>query len=299
MTTLGDLVDQVITELHGYTTDVPAAANLVGGITESSTELALDFGGVPWAGRPNGIVEIGDELLLVSSYDSANGVATVPSWGRGYRGTVAQAHDADSMVTVRPRYPRKHVGKIINQVVAGACPPLFSAVDMDEFDTGAFVGLGYDLPANTIRVLRVEATETNLSEQLASRRLVRDWTVRSVAGTQKLQLDRGGVYETIQVTLACRPGEMTAESDDFATVTGLDPSCADMIVFGALARLILNADLARQQTTSVEAQARSEKVPAGSATTIARFYEAKYVQRLESERDRLQQQYPLTLLRRG
>jgi hypothetical protein len=296
---LGDLVDQVINELHGHTTDQPAAANLVGAITASGTELALDFGGVPWAGRPNGIVEIGDELLLVSSFDSTNGVATVPPWGRGYRGTVAQAHDADSMVTVRPRYPRKHVARVINQVVAGSSPPLYAAVDMAPFETGAFVGLGFDLPTNTLRVLRVEATETNLPEELTYRRQLRDWTVRNVAGTQKLQLDRADIYETIQVTVAATPGEMTADTDDFETVTGLSASAADMVVFGALSRLILGADLARQQTTSVEAQARSEKVPAGSATTIARFYEAKYAQRLEFERDRLQQMYPLTLLRRG
>lgn len=299
MPTLGDLVDQVISELHGHTTDQPAAASLVGALTTESTSMALDFGGVPWAGRPNGIVEIGDELLFVSSYDAQNQVASVPVWGRGYRGTVAQAHDAGSMVTVRPRYPRKHVARVINQVVAGACPPLFSAVDMTEFETGAFVGLGYALPENTIRVLRVEATETNLPEELTFRRVLRDWTVRNIAGTQRLELDRGEVYETIQVTLACTPGEMTSESDDFATVTGLSASAADMVIFGALSRLILSADLAKQQTTSVEAQARSEKVPAGSATTIARFYEAKYAQRLEFERDRLQQQFPLTLLRRG
>src|SRR5690242_8088817 len=117
MPSLGDLVDQVINELHGHTTDQPAAASLVGSITTDSTTLALDFGGVPWAGRPNGIIEIGDELLFVSAYDSVNSVASVPAWGRGYRGTTAQAHAAGSMVTVRPRYPRKHVAKVINQVV--------------------------------------------------------------------------------------------------------------------------------------------------------------------------------------
>lgn len=299
MTTLGDLVDQVIDTLHGHSTDVPAAANLAGGITAQATELALDFGGVPWAGRPNGLVEIGDELIMVSSFDANNGVATIPAWGRGQRGTVAQAHDADTKVTVRPRYPRKHVARTVNQVVRGSSPPLFAAADLDEFQTGPFVDLGYDLPADTLRVLRVDAVETNLPAELNYRRTVRDWTVRTIAGTQQLQLNRGDVYETVLVTVATVPTEMTAESDVFATTTGLPDSCEDMVMFGAIARLILGSELARQQVTSVEASARNDKVQSGSATTVSRFYQALYTQRLEAERDRLQQQYPLQLLRRG
>lgn len=296
---LGELVDQVIDTLHGHTTDVPATATLVGPLTAQTTELALDFGSVPWAGRPNGLVEIGDELVHVSSYEPTTGVATVPAWGRGQRGTVAQAHDAGVRVTVRPRYGRKAVARTINQVARSSCPPLFAATDLAEIDTGTLVDIGYPLPDNTIRVLRVEATDSLLSEEFADRRVLRNWRVRHVAGTQLLEIPRDEAYQTVQVTVAALPGEMTAESDDFATVTGLPEAAADMVMFGTIARLVLGAELARQQVTTVEAQSRAEKVPAGSGTTISRYYQALYTQRLEQERDRLQQMYPLQLLRRG
>ena len=298
MPTYGELIDEVIGTLHGHTTDVPAVANLAGDVTASSTELALEIDGSAWAGRPTGLVEIDDELLMVSSYDANTGIARVPAWGRGFRGTSAVSHDADSMVTIRPRYPRKQVGRAINAVVAASCPPLYAARDLDPIETSAIVGLGFELPADTVRVLRVEATELGLGD-LAERRVLRDWTVRNVAGTQLLEIDQCESFQTLQVTIAADPGVMSAQSHDFATTTGLPEACSDLVVFGALARLVLGADLARQQTSTVEAQARNDKAPPGSATTISRYYQALYTQRLEQEQSRLMQMYPLTLLRRG
>jgi hypothetical protein len=298
VTTFGDLIDEVISTLQGHTTDVPNAVNLAGDVTSTSTELALESDGQAWAGRPTGIVEIGSELIYVSRYDPNSGVAVVPPWGRGYRNTVATAHNADSMVTIRPRYPRAQVAKTVNSVVQASCPPLFSARDLAPIETSSLVELGYPLPADTVRVLRVDATDLGV-EDLADRRVLRNWSVRTVAGTQLLEISDCEIYQSIQVTIAANPGLMVAETDDFAAVTGLSEAAADLVIFGALARLILGAELARQQTTSVEAQARSEKVPAGSATTISRFYQAMYTQRLEAERDRLLQHFPLTVLRRG
>lgn len=299
MPTFGELKDAVIGELHGHTTDVPMMGTLIGSITPDATELALDFGDNPGAGRPNGIVEIDDELLVVTRYDANNGVATVPSWGRGHRGTVAAEHDEGAQVTVRPRYPRKRVGDVINQVIAASCPPLFAAEDLDEFDTGVVVDLGYPLPANTIRVLRVEATDAGMPPELACRRVLDNWTVRHVAGTQLLELPRWEVYQSVQVTVAADPGRLVNDADDFAAVTGLAESAADMVIFGALARLVLGSELARQQVTSVEAAQRNAQIQSGTGTTLSRYFQALYTQRLEFERDRLQQLHPLILLRRG
>jgi hypothetical protein len=106
-------------------------------------------------------------------------------------------------------------------------------------------------------------------------------------------------FSTVNVTVATDPGRMVDEADDFQTVTGLPASCADLLVFGALGRLILGIEAARQQVTSVEAQNRADKTQPGSATTVARYWQALYQARLETERDRLQQSYPLQLLRRG
>lgn len=299
MPDFGGLIDEVIGTLHGYTVDVPMAGSLAGPVTGGSTELALDFGDNPGAGRPNGLVEIGSELIMVTRYDANTGVATIPAWGRGQNGTTAVAHDADAKVIVRPRFPRHRVKQVINQVVAGSCPPLFVARDLTPIDTGALVSLGYTLPSDTVRVLRVDATDQGMPEELAHRRVLRDWTVRTVAGTQLLELNRLESYQTIQITVATDPGTLVSDADDFAAVTGLPESAADMVVFGAVARLIMGAELARQQSTTVEAQNRADKISAGSATAVSRYFQALYTQRLDAERDRLQQTHPIQLLRRG
>lgn len=298
MTTFGELIDQTITTLHGHSTDQPALGTLVGDITATSTELALDFGDQPGASRPNGAIEIGRELIAISRYDATTGIATLAPWGRGQRGTTAVTHDAGDMVTVRPRYPRSHVANVLNQVIQAVCPPLYAPVDLPPFDTDALVGLGYPLPDDTLRVLRVEATDSGIAEELADRRVLRNWTVRNVAGTQLLEVDRHETFQTIQVTVAASPTRLVYDSDEFIE-SGLPEYLVDLIQFGAIARLVLGGELARQQVTSVEANTRNDKVPAGSGTTISRYYQALFTQRLEAERDRLQSLYPLQLLRRG
>lgn len=299
MPTLEDMIEETISTLHGHAADFPSTATLSGGITSSSASLTLDFGGVPWAGRPNGLVEVDDELILVSSYNDATGTAIVPPWGRGQRGTVAASHSANAMVTLRPRYPRAHVKRTLNSVIRESCPPLYRAQNLSVIQTGAIVEIGYPLPTNLIRVLRVEATDSLLSLDFANRRIVRHYEVRSVAGQQLLEIPKGEVYQDVLVTVATTPDNLVNPTDDFATVTGLPESAAGMVVFGAIARLILGPELAKQQASTVEASARGDKIQMGSATTVSRYYQALYTQRLQYVQDQLTQLYPPLLLRRG
>jgi hypothetical protein len=297
MPTLGGLVDEIVGHLHGHV-DVPAMGTLTSSISPTTTTLILDFGDTPGTARPNGVIEIGSELLVITRFDPTNGQATVAPWGRGHRGTVAAEHPAGSMVTVRPRFPRKRVTEAINETLRASSPPLFAARDLDPITTGALVGLGYELPEDTLRVLRVDATDV-WGGDLAERRVLRNWTVRTVAGTQLLEVDRCEVFQTVQVTVAANPAPLLDEANDFAATTGLPESCADVVIYGALAKLVMGVELARQQVISPEAMARADKVPVQSGLAISRYYTALYQQRLAAEQDRLNQQYPMTVLRRG
>lgn len=297
MPTFSDLIDATIGTLYGHSTDQPALGTLVGDITATSTELAIDFGDQPGSARPNGLIEVGRELIHVTRYDPTTGIATCAPWGRGQRGTSAVTHDRGDMVTVRPRYPRATVGRVLNEVVQSMCPPLFAARDLDPIVIDSYTSWGYELPDDTLRVLRVDSTEPG-PEELSARLIVRDWTVRTVAGTQLLELPNSHAYRTVQVTVAATPGRLVYEGDDYATKTGLAEATADMAQLGAIARLVLGGELARTQMTSVEATARNTVVSSGSTQQLARFYQALYTQRLEAERDRLQSLYPLQMLKR-
>lgn len=297
MPDLGGLTDQVIGTLHGHV-DMPAMGTLTAPISTGDTELAIDFGDQPGASRPNGVIEVGTELMVVTRYDDASGKATVAPWSRGHRGTTAAPHDAGTMVTVRPRFPRKRVQEAINETIRASSPPLYAPRDLAAFSTTGTVALGYALPADTLRVLRVDVTDLG-PESVVDRRVLRDWSVRSVAGSKLLQLPHAEQYQSVQVTYAANPAPLVGEADDFATVTGLAESAVDLVVYGALSKLVMGVELARQQVISPEAMARADKVPVQSGLAISRYYQALYQQRLAAEQDRLNQLHPLTLLRRG
>jgi hypothetical protein len=297
MPTLSELTDEIIGHLHGHV-DVPAMGTLTSAIGPSDTELSVDFGDQPGAARPNGIIEIDDELMVVTRYFPSNGQLTLAPWGRGHRGTTATNHDAGTMVTVRPRFPRKRVAEAINECLRAMSPPLFAPRDLAPIETGAFVGLGYALPADTLRVLRVDATDP-WGEYLADRRLLRNWQVRDVAGTKLLEIARSEVFQTVQVTIAANPAPLVDPDDDYVATTGLPASTTDVVLYGAISKLVLGVELARQQVISPEAMARADKVPVQSGIAVSRYYQALYQQRLAAEQDRLNQMYPIQLLRRG
>ena len=92
--TLGSLVDEVITSLQGYGLILDQVCSLVGNITADQTQITLDSGDM----LSRGVIEIDHELMYVTR--CSNGVATVPSWGRGYKGTGKRAHDNGRKRTV-------------------------------------------------------------------------------------------------------------------------------------------------------------------------------------------------------
>ena len=118
--TLGNLVDDVLTVLqgHGVVTDQMCSTN--GDITATSRTILLDDGDA----ISRGVLEVGDELVYVSS--TTNGQATVPAWGRGFKGTKAAAWPTGTKVTVSPVYPRATVRRAVRNAVYGLAPALFA-----------------------------------------------------------------------------------------------------------------------------------------------------------------------------
>lgn len=296
MPTFGDLIDEVVSNLYGHV-GFPSAGTLVGDVDDDSLELAIDFGDNPGAARPNGLIEVDRELIAVSRFNTQNGAATVAGrWGRGQRGTTAVPHTAGAMVTVNPRYPRQVVGNAINDALVEAADTIYGVRDLPPITIADQPDLGYPLPADTLRVLRVDL-ETD--GPFPARHSIRDWTLRVLAGTRELQLNRCSSYSTVHVTVATLPGRMVDETDDFAATTGFAESAKNLAVYGALSNLVLAGEAARLQLLSPEANNRADKVPAGSATALARLYKALFQQAKAAEQVRLQQAFPIQLLRKG
>lgn len=286
--TFGSIIDYVDNQLQGFTTDSPMYASTTTLMQAGSLSVGLD---VPAQSQPQGVIEIGGELLQVDSWSSDGSTATIYPWGRGVQGTTAAAHPIGSKVIVNPRYPRHRIGQVINQVIAGMCPPLFAV------QTGTFTAepltYEYALPASTRNLLRVESRATAAYDWCR----VRSATVKRDSGAPTLHVN-GDVYATqeIRYTVAANPTPFTSESQAFTTC-GLPESVIDIVSLGAIPRLVTTTDLARQQLNSVEVSERAVLIPSGSAPATARFYMQMYQDRLAAEAKRLRQEYPLTLMR--
>jgi hypothetical protein len=290
MPTLGDLIDDISSALVGYTTDQPMRGTLKTNISTGDLQFVVAFPAAEQ--QPVGLVEIGTEVVQVDSFDPGSGTATVPAWGRGQLGTAAVPHDVGEMVTVAPRFPRSVIARRINEAVASLCPPLFGVLDIPEFRVD-FRRYLYPLPARTFRVVRLECRFS----------LVEDWQrigtfdVRSAGANLWIPDKYARAYVRGQV--AAQPAPLQLEADDFASVTGLPESCADLVLNAVVARLVLAGDLARTSTGSVESSLRNKDVPAGAGAAIARFHMQLNTDRLVAERERLNQLYPPLVVRKA
>lgn len=82
------------------------------------------------------------------------------------------------------------------------------------------------------------------------------------------------------------------ESDVFTTTTGLPESCKDVVVLGAIYRLLTFLDPARASQTSPQADEIDSKRPFGAIGGVMRQIYGLYTQRLNEETKAQLQQYP-------
>ena len=99
--TLTQMIDEVLINLSGYTYQQDRSTYLktaVSTLTSPSTApTILSLGDTSNVGK--GILEIDEELMWVDSFDRVSNTATVAPYGRGYLGTTAATHTADTKVT--------------------------------------------------------------------------------------------------------------------------------------------------------------------------------------------------------
>ena len=123
------MIDEVSMNLSGYTLQQDRATYLSAAITtttsSSTSPLIMSLGSTENVGK--GIVEIDEELLWVDSYDRVGNTATVSPYGRGYLGTTAATHTADSKVTIAPTFPRFAVKRAINDTISAVGSSIFAA----------------------------------------------------------------------------------------------------------------------------------------------------------------------------
>jgi len=285
--TLGTMTEQVVSSLLGWDGAGEQHTSLVSGIDSSA--VSFDVTDADTVSR--GVIEIDGELMWVDGCAAVT--VALPSWGRGYRGTTPAAHSAGAKVVVNPVFPASVAERAINDEVRALYPNVFAVKTAATFayDTSDYE---YVLPADCVRVLSVRAQRSGYDEWDEIDR----WDVKHSLPTavyttgKAIVLPSGiGPGDSVQIVYAARPSAMTASTDVFATVTGLPASSKDVVVLGAMIRLLPTMDYMRLPTRTAEADAVGSSRQGGLAVTIAEKLRDQYARRVTEERTALFDQY--------
>ena len=117
VTTLGDIKGRIKQLLQGYTRNQEQITWLAMGITALDTTFQVDIGTAPQMSR--GLVEIGDELILVNNFNASTGLVNVAAGtnGRGRENTTPTTHFFNDIVTMDPDFPQQRITEAINQTI--------------------------------------------------------------------------------------------------------------------------------------------------------------------------------------
>ena len=294
MPTFAQMVDEVRSNLSGYTLRQDRISNLTnpGGINTS--ELAIKIGNSENLAK--GIIEIDDELIWVNSFDKQNlTLNAIQGFGRGYGGTTPAPHAQNAMVTMTPTFPRVNVKKAINDTINSFYPKLFGVASTTFTFNAAQVA--YPLPAEARDVLYISWQTVGPSKEWLP---VNRWRFDRMANVAAFNTNKTvNIYEkimpgrTVQVYYSIIPNDLTNNSDDFATVTGLPETCRDVVIFGASYRLLSYLDTGRINLSSAEADINDNKLPSTAGASASKYVFALYQQRLMEESTKLQDRFPI------
>ena len=289
MTQFIDLINETQLALTGYTNRQDQATYLTAPMGSGDLTFTVADGTV----LTRGIVEIDDELIWVDSFDRTSNTATIPSYGRGFRDTVATTHAAGARVTIAPSFPRSVIRRNINLAIDGVYPDLFGTF-YTTFNWQA-ARTTYQLPQEAIDVLGCSWQTIGPSREWLP---VRHYRVDRMAyplvwNSGKTISIREGIIpgRPVMITYTKKPTPLQYDTDDFS-MTGLADSAREVIVLGAAYRTAFYLDFGRVPAATAEADAQQANNPIGSAVNVGRAIQQLYQQRLLVEVRRLQEQYP-------
>jgi hypothetical protein len=291
MATLKDMVDEVRSNLAGYTMRQDRITYLTAALT--TTGASVNVGSA--SNLAKGVIEIDDELLWIDSFDKTNSkMNVVPGFGRGYSNTTPAPHAQYAQVTLAPTFPKVNIKQAINDTINSVFPKLW-AIQSTTFTFNSAVST-YSLPDDAQDILSVTWQTIGPSKEWLP---VRRWRVDPMANTGAFNSNNSiNIYDaitpgrTVQVWYTASPNTLDSNTDNFADVTGLPDTSRDVITLGAAARLLSFVDAGRLNLTSAESDNADTKTPSNASVSASKYIYALYQQRLSEEASRLQGQYP-------
>ncbi len=304
-TTLSNMIDEVAVNLAGYTFQQDRSTYLRTAVSTTTSSVAaplvLSLGSTENVGK--GILEIDEELMWVDSFDRIANTATVAPYGRGYLGSTAATHNAESKVTISPTFPRSSIKRAINDTIRSLGSSIFALKSTSFTFNAAKTTYGFNnLNIKNIITLSWESIGPS-KEWVPIRRWDFDSTADATAfgaNAQTITLGEMPVSgRTVRVVYATDPVAFPnlatialTNAQDYATVTGLPESTKDVAILGAAYRLLTFLDPARASQVSPQADETDGKRPFGASQSATKQLYALYQQRLNEETKSQQQNYP-------
>ena len=294
MPTLNEMVDEVRSSLAGYTLRQDRISYLTSAI--NTTDLAMTIGSS--ANLAKGVIEVDDELIWIDNFNQASNILNAaPGFGRGYQGTSPAPHSQYAQVTLAPTFPRLMIKKAINDVINSLYPKLWS-VASTTFTFNASQTT-YPLPDDAESILYMSWQTTGSSLEWLP---INRWRADPMANVATFNTQNTvNIYEniqpgrTVQVWYTTEPTTLDSNTDDYADVTGLPASSAEVVILGASYKLLSYLDAGRINLSSAEADLNDTKIPSTAGVASSRYIFALYQQRLNEEALKLQDKYPIRI----
>lgn len=303
MTTLTNMIDEVLVNLAGYTFQQDRSTYIKTAVSTTTSTVAsptiLNLGSTDSVGK--GILEIDEELIWVDNFDRVSNTATVSPYGRGYLGTTAATHAAEAKVTISPTFPRFSIKRAINDTIRSLGASIFS-VKSTTFTFNSAVSTYAFANLNIKNILTISWQSIGPSKEWVP---IRRWDFDSAANAEAFGYTTGtDIVQTltlgeapisgrlVKVVYATDPAPFTANSEVYTTITGLPESTRDVVILGAAYRLLSFLDPARAAQVSPQADETDSKRPYGASQTATKQLYALYIQRLNEETKAQQQNYP-------
>jgi hypothetical protein len=293
MPNFSDLVDETLIALSGYTQRQDQATYLTVAMTDSQTTLVV----ADASALSRGLIEVGDELMWVDSFDRATSTATLAPYGRGFRSTQKSPHSIGDRVTVSPSFPKDIIRKQINNSVSGVFPSLFGIY----YTTFNFISSQntYELPSEADEILQVTWQTTGPSQEWLP---VRQYAINKNAYVGTFNTGKTiSIYDgivpgrTVHVVYSRQPEEMLLSGDDFEDVTKLPSYAKESVVLGAAYRMASFMDVGRLPSQAAEVDQIDQQSPVGSGGTVTRALFQLYQQRLAVATARQQDDFPIRI----
>lgn len=294
MTTLSDLVEQVVAELNQFTTNQERTGTFTGWQLDGAlNKVGINLSDISSDLR-NARVELASgEIVHVGNFSSSDSTTTCPAWFRGQMGTPQiDDVDEDTRVIVNPQWPRFQVAR---KIVEG-----INAINEDLFAVGETeitlqpIPSNYELPSDLDGILAVEIVVDGASEQ---HQPLKRWSLdsKNPDGKKYLRVEPLGLSSwPMRVTYRKVPTNLDpADLSSDWTNTGLPASATDLPGLYAKSQLILSPDAAKAQQQSVEQGERQRTLQGWSPTATSRRWQEIFAARLSDERRKLRDRYPV------